>query len=106
MDFSIFYGILIFSQRVSSHATKRFLEKAKGLQEVRQDFFPGIYAEDVGIGQGLAVPRAGHQKNLRPGRGNPMGMLMPVFDECLIGNTQRMLFVIEMKLIVGNAFSS
>src|SRR5947208_13950709 len=79
---------------------------ATQLQEMRENFSPGFDSLDVRMGEGLSIPWPGHQKNCRAGCRDAVGMLVAVFDKGLIGDAQRVFFVIKMELIVPKAFAA
>src|SRR5438552_13871411 len=76
-----------------------------GLEQMLQDLRPAFDAADVGMGERAGIPRACEQIDHGAGLGEAVGVLVPVLDEGVVGDPERVLVVVEVKLVVGQALS-
>src|SRR5205823_7716143 len=77
--------------------------RKSGLEQMLQDLGPRVHAAHVGMGERCGIPRACEQIDGGAGLGDEVSVLVPVLDEGVVGDAERVLVVVEVELIVGQA---
>src|SRR2546428_270659 len=94
------------SARVPLGASRRELRRndpCAVLEEVAQNLGPVLHAADVGMRERRGVPRACEQIDGGAGLGDQVGVLVAVLDEGMGRGAERVLVVVEVELIIGQA---
>src|SRR5438874_1357414 len=73
--------------------------RKSGLEQMLLDLGPAFDAADVGMGERRGIPRASEQIDHGAGLGEAVGVLVPVLNEGVVGDAERVFVVVEVKLV-------